>query len=154
MTWNCVFNLFSRYIHSVIVPVLIFLFHKDLRKKAEVILCCWRPNSVEGSKRMAMTREQRPISAYMHQKRREWEKKQKKFMKPNQNYNIPVLFATSEGLHLRLVDDNFGPQDSNASNGQNDLLEDSLKNQWSLEPKFVMEVCDLQLPLSANRGRT
>ena len=48
------------------------------------------------------------ISAYMHQKRREWEKKQKKF-KNVANYNVPVLFASSEGLYLRLIDDDFGP---------------------------------------------
>ena len=46
--------------------------------------------------------------AYMHQKRREWEKKQKKF-KNVANFNVPVLFASSEGLYLRLIDDEFGP---------------------------------------------
>ena len=45
----------------------------------------------------------------MHQKRREWEKKQKKF-KNVANYNVPVLFASSEGLYLRLIDDEFGPE--------------------------------------------
>ena len=44
----------------------------------------------------------------MHQKRREWEKKQKKF-KNVANFNVPVLFASSEGLYLRLIDDEFGP---------------------------------------------
>ena len=48
------------------------------------------------------------FSAYMHQKRREWEKKQKKF-KNVANFNVPVLFASSEGLYLRLIDDEFGP---------------------------------------------
>ena len=46
----------------------------------------------------------RPISAYLHQKRREWEKKQKKF-KHITNHNVPVLFASSDGLYLRLVDE-------------------------------------------------
>ena len=53
----------SRYIHAVVVPLLIFLFHKDLRKKAEIILCCWRPNSVEGGKKSSTAaRQERPIS--------------------------------------------------------------------------------------------
>ena len=52
----------------------------------------------------------------MHQKRREWEKKQKKF-KNVANFNVPVLFASSEGLYLRLIDDEFGP----ASVPNNDL---------------------------------
>ena len=46
----------------------------------------------------------RPISAYLHQKRRDWEKKQKKF-KNITNHNVPVLFASSDGLYLRLVDE-------------------------------------------------
>ena len=50
------------------------------------------------------SQEMRPISAYLHQKRREWEKKQKKF-KNITNHNVPVLFASSDGLYLRLVDE-------------------------------------------------
>ena len=93
---------FFRYIHAVLVPILIFIVHKDLRKKAEIIICCcWRPNSVENKK---SSQEMRPISAYLHQKRREWEKKQKKF-KNITNHNVPVLFASSDGLYLRLVDE-------------------------------------------------
>ena len=85
------------------VPILIFIVHKDLRKKAEIIVCCcWRPNSVETNKKSSQ--EMRPISAYLHQKRREWEKKQKKF-KHITNHNVPVLFASSDGLYLRLVDE-------------------------------------------------
>lgn len=142
-----------RYIHAVVVPILIFLFHKDLRKKAEVILCCWRPNSVESKK---SAKENRPISAFMHHKRREWEKKQRKFLKTVTNYNVPVLFATSEGLFLRLIDDNFGPsvkKEKSAAAENEETLDDSLRNQWSIEPRFVMENCDLQLPMSATRGR-
>ena len=93
---------FFRYIHAVLVPILIFIVHKDLRKKAEIIICCcWRPNSVETKK---SSKEMRPISAYLHQKRREWEKKQKKF-KNITNHNVPVLFASSDGLYLRLIDE-------------------------------------------------
>ena len=62
-----------------------------------------------GSTRMVLNEKKSWfISAYMHQKRREWEKKQKKF-KNVANYNVPVLFASSEGLYLRLIDDDFGP---------------------------------------------
>ena len=50
------------------------------------------------------SQEMRPISAYLHQKRRDWEKKQKKF-KNITNHNVPVLFASSDGLYLRLVDE-------------------------------------------------
>ena len=50
------------------------------------------------------SQEMRPISAYLHQKRRDWEKKHKKF-KNITNHNVPVLFASSDGLYLRLVDE-------------------------------------------------
>ena len=127
--------------------MLIFLLHKDLRKKAEEILCCWRPNSVE-----TKAKPTRPISDYMHRKRREWEKKQKKF-KNIANFNVPVLFASSEGLYLRLVDENYGNFSEEQTGNLEDVLNDSIKAQWSVEPKFVMEVCDLLLPMSANRSR-
>ena len=127
------------------MPILIFIVHKDLRKKAEIIICCWRPNSVENKK---SSLETRPISAYLHRKRRDWEKKQKKF-KNVTNFNVPVLFASSDGLYLRLVDETaFNPNED-----ANDILNDSIKAQWSVEPKFVMEMCDLTLPMSASRGR-
>ena len=35
-----------------------------------------------------------------------------------------------------------------------EILDDSIKAQWSVEPRFVMEVCDLQVAMSASRGRT
>ena len=59
----------------------------------------------------------------MHQKRKEWEKKQKKF-KNVANFNVPVLFASSEGLYLRLIDDEFGP----GSVPNNDLDNNVSKN--------------------------
>ena len=139
--------MFFRYVHAALVPFIIFLLHKDLRKKAEEILCCWRPNSVETNKKPT-----RPISDYMHRKRREWEKKQKKF-KNIANYNVPVLFASSEGLYLRLVDENYGNFQTEGKLDE-DILDDSIKAQWSVEPKFVMEICDLAVPMSAKRSRT
>ena len=35
-----------------------------------------------------------------------------------------------------------------------EVLDESIKAQWSVEPRFVMEVCDLQVAMSASRGRT
>ena len=43
---------------------------------------------------------------------------------------------------------------TNTEEGMNDILDESIKAQWSVEPRFVMEMCDLQLPMSASRGRT
>ena len=73
------------------------------------------------------------FSAYMHQKRREWEKKQKKF-KNVANFNVPVLFASSEGLYLRLIDDEFGP-----STEQNNDIENAV-SQISILFLFLFNV--------------
>ncbi len=56
---------------------------KDLRKKAENLLICWRPNSVE-TKHLPhispfIQNTDRPISNYLHKRRMDWEKKNKKF---------------------------------------------------------------------------
>jgi len=39
-----------RFIHAVLVPLVIFVLHKDLRKKAATLIMCWRPNSVESKR--------------------------------------------------------------------------------------------------------
>lgn len=55
-------------------------------------------------------------------------------------FSVPVLFATSEGLHLRIVDDNHqGLPDHKG------YLEESIKSQWTVEPEFLTEFCDLQV---------
>ena len=62
----------------------VFILSIDLRKKAETLLICWRPNSVE-SKRgphinpFIQNAADRPISTYFQKRKMEWEKKQKKF---------------------------------------------------------------------------
>merc|ERR1712096_467578 len=92
-----------RYIHFTIVPLIVFAIHKDLRKKTELLVCvCWRPNSIETNRHSA----DRPVSAYIYQLRKERKKKMKRY-KHLTNYSVPVLFATSEGLFLRVLDGNF-----------------------------------------------
>ena len=61
-----------RYIHFALAPIVIFIIHKDLRKKAKDLLCCWRPNSVQNS-------SPRPISAYLREKRKIMNEQKKKF---------------------------------------------------------------------------
>ncbi|TRY77226.1 hypothetical protein TCAL_10565 [Tigriopus californicus] len=121
-----------RYIHAALVPWVIFGLHKDLRKKAKDLVCCFRPNSVENA-------SPRPISAYLRRQRKELQKQKKKF-KNITNYSVPVLFATSEGLHLRVVDDNHQGLPEHKG-----FLEESIKSQWTVDPEFLTEFCDLQV---------
>lgn len=67
--------LWLRFIHFALVPIVIFSLHKDLRKKAEMLVCfCWRPNSVDNRKLM-----DRPVSAYLYQRREDLKKRKKKY---------------------------------------------------------------------------
>ena len=63
---------------------------------------------------------------------------------------MPILFATSEGLHLRLLDENFG-----GFSEHKNVLEQSLgsKSQWTVEPTFVTELCDLTPQLAGSPSR-
>jgi hypothetical protein len=58
------------------------------------------------------------------------------------HYRTPVLFATSEGLHLRTVDDRLG-----GSNLFNDTGGRG-RERWTVEPKFLCEFCDVALIVS------
>ena len=59
-------------------------------------------------------------------------------------YRVPVLFATSEGLHLRLADENYS-----GFTEKEVYLNESIKSQWAVQPEFITEFCDLQVCLYA-----
>ena len=58
-------------------------------------------------------------------------------------YSVPVLFATSDGLFLRMLDGNFpGFQEHKEPLNVNGSLK---SNGWNLEPKFNTCFCDLEM---------
>jgi hypothetical protein len=65
------------------------------------------------------------------------------------HYRTPVLFATSEGLHLRSVDDRFGGSYyfSETDTGGRDSTEGK-EECWTVEPRFLCEFCDVALIVS------
>ena len=86
-----------RFIHFALMPLIILVLNKDIRHKAgDLLICCGnsRSNSITP----------RPISALLHRQNLEYNRKhsQKKFRLCD--YHVPVLFATQEGLYLRILD--------------------------------------------------
>jgi hypothetical protein len=63
------------------------------------------------------------------------------------HYRTPVLFATSEGLHLRTVDDRLeGSYYFNDTGGRG--RERSKEECWTVEPRFLCQFCDVALIVS------
>ncbi len=66
-----------------------------------------------------------------------------------------MLYATTDGLHLRIASNDFegfkerkGSVDENGDGGVTG--NPSGKGQWTVEPEFVTEFCDLTVPIGAN----
>jgi hypothetical protein len=63
------------------------------------------------------------------------------------HYRTPVLFATSEGLHLRTVDDRLeGSYYFNDTGGRGRA--GGKEECWTVEPRFLCEFCDVALIVS------
>ena len=62
------------------------------------------------------------------------------------------MYAQNPSLE-NFIDNFYDIQFFSAFNRENDndILDESIKGQWTVEPKFVMEMCDLALPMSASR---
>lgn len=120
--------MWTRYVYVVLSPFLILIFQKEIRKQVQAMLCsCFNKNSIRQS-------QPRSVSAYVKElkdkdfrKKHEYKKKREKFKKTS-DFHTPVLFATSSGLHLRIVENGF---------------QNSKNSFWPAEPKFVLEFCDL-----------
>lgn len=97
----------TRHGYNALSPGLILLMHGEIRKQCSSTFCCFGKQEVP--------RALRSVSAFVRDLKRE------RTSKDVANYRTPVLFATSEGLHLRTVD-GLNPDG---------------------EPQFVVTFCDL-----------
>ena len=121
-----------RFIHFALMPIVILILNKDIRQKAgDLLICCGRSRSSSITPR--------PISALLHRQNMEFNKKhhQKKFKLCD--YHVPVLFATQEGLYLRILDNEL------ATPSQDSQEIEVNKNMWTIEPQFITEICDLKI---------
>ena len=121
-----------RYIHCALVPLTILVLNKDIRQKAlDLVLCCRRARSSSVSPR--------PISALLHRQNLEYNRRHQKKKYKLCDYHVPVLFATQEGLYLRILD---GELSEPSKEGEEQEVN---KNMWTLEPQFSTELCDLKI---------
>ncbi|XP_043234815.1 uncharacterized protein LOC122388094 [Amphibalanus amphitrite] len=123
-----------RYGFLILYPIAALTFHKDLRKKAEGLLFCCRPNTVDDYSSV------RPISAYV--KKSDSAKKSGRSRSQNHvtSYKTPVLFSTANGLHLRVMNS------SHRSNMRFLGLDLSLKGSFAPDPEFEIFLNDLTIP--------
>jgi hypothetical protein len=157
-THDCFFA-WCRYTFAVLVPACVMIIHKEVRKRSEHMFCCCccRNNAV------LHLDNPRSISACVEKRARESAKGLSSHKKNNilskrnsdrqnkysriSDYRTPVLFATSEGLHLRTVDDRLeGSCFFNDAGGRGRA--GGKGERWTVEPKFLCEFCDVALVVS------
>jgi len=158
-TYDCIF-VWCRYKFTLLVPIFIIIIHKEVRKKCEHMFCCCccRNNSV------VHFDTPRSISACVERKtqqsvqdlnirnrqatRKIYTRKKDKYTRIS-HYRTPVVFATSEGLHLRSVDDRFGGSHyfSETFIGGRDSA-GGKEERSTVEPRFLCEFCDVALTVS------
>jgi len=89
--------IWMRFLHAAIVPSVIFILNKEIRQKGTALLCCSRSNRLNST-------APRPLSALLAQQSREQNRQKQMSKFKLTNYHVPVLFATNQGLHLRVLD--------------------------------------------------
>lgn len=158
-TYDCIF-VWCRYKFTFLVPIFIIINHKEVRKKCEHMFCCCccRNNSVvhfDTPRSISACVEKRTQQSLqdLNTKNREATRKINPHKKDKytriSHYRTPVLFATSEGLHLRSADDRFGGSyySSETDIGGRDSA-GGKEECWTVEPRFLCEFCDVALIVS------
>ncbi|KAJ9594241.1 hypothetical protein L9F63_014401, partial [Diploptera punctata] len=156
--YDCVL-VWCRYSFTILVPIVIFLIHKEVRKKCEHMFCCCccKNNSIvhlDTARSISACVEKRAevLSTETQIKkditRTKYRRKKDKYRRIA-HYRTPVLFATSEGLHLRLVDDQL--EDNyyfNEADVGGRAAAGGKEQCWTVEPRFLCEFCDLALVIT------
>lgn len=130
------------FLFHLFVPILIFVVLRDVRAKCEALVMWCRPNSVD----VASPKPARPPYSSRLQSTGTSDSKNgtaSSQKKPKNNKNIinfktPILFSTSEGLHIRTVEDTYLGMIENKP-----LL--PFNRQSNEEPKYAYSLCDVSL---------
>ncbi|KAK7073290.1 hypothetical protein SK128_028066 [Halocaridina rubra] len=130
-----------RFIFDLLVPILIFTILKDVREKCEGLIMWCRPNSVSVASPKPI---RAPYANRLHTSESNDQRdaspqpqKKQKSTKNSINFKTPILFATSEGLHIRTIEETYL-----------DMLENKPLigfKQNSQAPNFVYDLCDVML---------
>lgn len=159
-TYDCVF-IWCRYKFAVLVPIFIIAIHKEVRKKCEHMFCCCccqsnavvhldNPRSISAC---VEKREHLSVQELNNEKKKHISRKINRTNRDKYariaHYRTPVLFATSEGLHLRLVDDRLENSYHLNETDTGELGAGGGKEQcWTVEPRFLCQFCDAALIVS------
>ncbi|XP_047473444.1 uncharacterized protein LOC125028136 [Penaeus chinensis] len=130
-----------RYIFDIVVPILVFIVLKDVRAKCESLIMCCRPNSVDVASPKPMRPpylKQMSTPGTAEKESGSKPKKQKGSGKNTIGFKTPILFATSEGLHIRTVEETYLDMIDNKP-----LIGFSRQN--TSEPVFTYDLCDVML---------
>jgi hypothetical protein len=156
--YDCFF-VWCRYTFAVLVPMCIMIIHKEVRKKSEHMFCCCccRNNAVvhldnpRSISACVEKRTQKSVTDLKNQKekhilRKRHSDRHNKYSRIS-HYRTPVLFATSEGLHLRSFDDTLeSGYYFNDTGGR--CRARGKEEGWTIEPRFLCEFCDVALIVS------
>ncbi|XP_068209411.1 LOW QUALITY PROTEIN: uncharacterized protein [Palaemon carinicauda] len=128
-----------RFLYDLIVPILVFVILRDVRAKGEGLIMCCRPNSVNvASPKPVRPYLNRMSSSNTAENKESSYKSQKKNSKNAVGFKTPILFATSEGLHIRTVEETYLDMIENKS-----LMAFAKNNNDA--PKFTYDLCDVML---------
>ena len=158
-TYDCIF-VWCRYKFTLLVPIFIIIIHKEVRKKCEHMFCCccFRNNSVvhfDTPRSISACVEKRRQQSFQDLKTKNGQATRK--INPHKkdkytrisHYRTPVLFATSEGLHLRSVDDTLDGSYFISETGIGGRVSaEGKKKRRTVEPRFLCEFCDVALIVS------
>ncbi|XP_023711650.1 uncharacterized protein LOC111866695 [Cryptotermes secundus] len=153
-TYDCFF-VWCRYAFTVLVPICVLIIHKEVRKKSEHMFCCCcrnnavvrldNPRSISASVEIRTQKSAKELKNHKNKNilRKRHPDRQNKYSRIS-HYRTPVLFATSEGLHLRTVDDRLEGSYYFNDNGGRGRTGDK-EECWTVEPRFLCEFCDVAL---------
>lgn len=158
-TYDCIF-VWCRYKFTLLVPIFIIIIHKEVRKKCEHMFCCCccrnnsivhlnTPRSISACVEKRTQLSIQELNTKNRQATRKINPHKKDKYKRISHYRTPVLFATSEGLHLRSVDDRLdGSYYFSETNvgGRDPAV--GKEECWTVEPRFLCEFCDVALIVS------
>jgi len=157
-TYDCIF-VWCRYKFTILVPIFIITIHKEVRKKCEHMFCCCccnnsvvhfeTPRSISACVQKRTRQSVQDLNTKNRQTTRKINPHKKNKYTRISHYRTPVLFTTSEGLHLRYVDDRFGGSCyfSETDIGGRDSA-GGKEECWTAEPRFLCDFCDVALIVS------
>ena len=129
-----IFIVWLRYIYDLMIPIIILACISDIRYKCKnLIICDPEIGASSSPKRTAR-------SGFKNTPKSSSSKSARNSKNVKVSYKTPVLFPTTEGLHIRTLDDTFfdldKPKHSFSFGSKKEII----------EPKFEYEICDIVLP--------